>query len=427
MMAEALRIIPLGGLGEIGKNMMLFEYADQHPGRRRGHHVSGVRHVGHRPGAARLQLSPRPRRQRSRASSSRTGTRTTSAGCPTCSATCCRPTRRSMRTPLALGLIRAKLSEYPLLEDLDLRPVSAGSTITVGPFEVEFLAITHSIPDGVGPGDQDPGRDWSSTPATSSSTTRRCAVPGPDLRGSGQLGAQGVLALLSDSTGSERAGHTPSEAVIAPGVRPDLPGGAGPDHHRHVCLAAQPRAAGDRRCAAPRPGGRAGRLLDGQDGRDREGARSSGGAGGRAGRPGRGAEAAGREGHDRDDRVAGPARGRARAHGRGHAPPDRGEAGRHDHPVVDPDPRQRGGGVAADQQADRPRRRPDLPAPRDGPRLRTRKPGRAEADAFADPAEVLYPGARRAAAHACARPARAGSSAFPQKTSSWWKTARCSS
>ncbi|MCU0508146.1 MAG: ribonuclease J [Anaerolineae bacterium] len=121
-------------------------------------------------------------------------------------------------TPLALGLIRAKLSEYPLVTDeLDLRSVAAGSTVTVGPFEVEFLAITHSIPDGVGLAIKTPvgvvihtgDFKFDYTPVRGS---------GPGFARLGQLGAQGVLALLSDSTGSERSGHTPSEAVIGPAL-----------------------------------------------------------------------------------------------------------------------------------------------------------------------------------------------------------------
>ena len=214
-MAEALRIIPLGGLGEIGKNMMLFEY-DGHllvvdagimfpefdmlgidlvlPDfsylRDHADEVAGIiithGHEDHIGGLPYLLGDVLP------------------ADTPL------------YATPLALGLIRAKLSEYPhVTDELDLRPVPAGSAVTVGPFEIEFLAITHSIPDGVGLAIKTPvgvvihtgDFKFDYTPVRGS---------GPGFARLGQLGAQGVLALLSDSTGSERAGHTPSEAVIVP-------------------------------------------------------------------------------------------------------------------------------------------------------------------------------------------------------------------
>lgn len=213
-MAEALRIIPLGGLGEIGKNMMLFEYQnhilvvdagvmfpefdmlgidlvlpDYAYLREHSDEVAGIvithGHEDHIGGLPYLLGDALP------------------ADTPI------------YATPLALGLIRAKLSEHPQLDGLDLRPVPSGSTITIGPFEVEFLAITHSIPDGVGLAIKTPvglvidtgDFKFDYTPVRGS---------GPGFARLGQLGAQGVLALLSDSTGAERAGHTPSESVIAP-------------------------------------------------------------------------------------------------------------------------------------------------------------------------------------------------------------------
>ncbi len=213
-MAEALRIIPLGGLGEIGKNRMLFEYQshilvvdvgimfpefdmlgidlvlpDYSYLREHADEVAGIiithGHEDHIGGLPYLLGDVLP------------------ADTPI------------YGTPLTLGLIRAKLSERPDLEGVDLRPVNAGGTVTVGPFEVEFLAITHSIPEGVGLAIKTPvglvidtgDFKFDYTPVRGS---------GPGFARLGQLGAQGVLALMSDSTGSERAGHTPSESVIAP-------------------------------------------------------------------------------------------------------------------------------------------------------------------------------------------------------------------
>jgi len=213
-MAESLRIIPLGGLGEVGKNMLLFEYAgrilvvdagimfpefdmlgvdlvlpDYAYLRERAADVAGIiishGHEDHIGGLPYLLGDVLP------ASTPIHG------------------------TPLALGLIRAKLSEHPQLTGVALHAVAAGQTTTVGPFEVEFLAITHSIPDGVGLAVKTPlGTVIHTGDFKFDYTPVRGA--GPGFARLGQLGAQGVLALLSDSTGAERAGHTPSESVIAP-------------------------------------------------------------------------------------------------------------------------------------------------------------------------------------------------------------------
>jgi ribonuclease J len=213
-MAETLRIIPLGGLGEIGKNMMLFEFQDQILVVDAGimfpeFHMLGIDLVlpdttylrDHADAVAGIIISH--------------GHEDHIGGLPYLLGDVLPVDTPIYATPLALGLIRAKLSEHPDLEGVDLRPVSAGGTVTIGPFEVEFLAITHSIPDGVGlaiktqvgtvihTGDF----KFEYTPVRGS---------GPGFARLGQLGAQGVLVLLSDSTGSERAGHTPSESIIGP-------------------------------------------------------------------------------------------------------------------------------------------------------------------------------------------------------------------
>ena len=213
-MAENLRIIPLGGLGEIGKNMMLFEYAGQILVVDAGvmfpeFDMLGIDLVlpdysylrNHADEVVGIIISH--------------GHEDHIGGLPYLLGDVLPADTPIYGTPLALGLIRAKLSEYPAIGELDLHSVAAGGAITVGPFEVEFLAITHSIPDGVGLAIKTPvgvvihtgDFKFDYTPVRGS---------GPGFARLGQLGAQGVLALLSDSTGSERAGHTPSEAVIGP-------------------------------------------------------------------------------------------------------------------------------------------------------------------------------------------------------------------
>jgi ribonuclease J len=118
-------------------------------------------------------------------------------------------------TPLAAGLIEAKLSEYPRLGRPLLNRLDPGESFDVGPFGIEFLSITHSIPDGVGLAiSTEVGTLIHTGDFKFDYTPVRGG--GPGFSRLGQLGAQGVLALLSDSTGAERAGYTPSEAVIDP-------------------------------------------------------------------------------------------------------------------------------------------------------------------------------------------------------------------
>jgi ribonuclease J len=213
-MTDALRIIPLGGLGEVGKNMTVYEYGrnilivdagmmiperdmwgidlvipDFSYLRDKADLIRGIvithgheDHIGGLPYLLRDVLS---------------------SGVPI------------YATRLACGLIQAKLAEQQLLPRAILRPTDPGQQVSVGPFGVEFLATTHSIPDGVGLSITcDVGR----IVHTGDFRFDYTPVHGgpPDFTRLGRLGSEGVLALLSDSTGAERAGFTPSERVIEP-------------------------------------------------------------------------------------------------------------------------------------------------------------------------------------------------------------------
>lgn len=213
-MSEALRIIPLGGLGEVGKNMMLFEqdrniivvdagimfpehdmwgidvvipdftYLREHAEWVRGVVITHG-HEDHIGGLPYLLKDVLP------------------IDIPI------------YATPLAAGLAEAKLTEYPKLGRPVLNRIDPGESFGVGPFGIEFLTITHSIPDGVGLAiTADVGTIIHTGDFKFDYTPVRGG--GPGFSRLGQLGAQGVLALLSDSTGAERAGYTPSEAVIDP-------------------------------------------------------------------------------------------------------------------------------------------------------------------------------------------------------------------
>jgi ribonuclease J len=211
MSNKKLRITPLGGLGEVGKNMILYEYGDnilvvdtgimfpendmlgidyiipdfnyllekRHLVRgiiiTHGHedHTGAIRHV--------IEEIQAP----------------------------------IYATPLTRGLLEVKLAKGGLLEKADLRTVEAGETAHINPFEVEFFHVCHSIPDGVGLGITTPAGlvvhsgdyKFDHTPVDGWPT---------DYAKLGEFSGRGVLALLADSTNADTPGWTPSEKVIDP-------------------------------------------------------------------------------------------------------------------------------------------------------------------------------------------------------------------
>jgi len=116
-------------------------------------------------------------------------------------------------TPLTRGLLEVKLSRAGLLDRTMLNTVRAGSQVQIGPFGVEFFHVCHSIPDGVGLGITTPAGlivhsgdfKFDHTPVDGWPT---------DYAALAEFSKRGVLALLSDSTNADRPGWTPSEAVI---------------------------------------------------------------------------------------------------------------------------------------------------------------------------------------------------------------------
>lgn len=213
-MTDTFRIIPLGGMGEIGKNMMLFEY-----GRNILVADAGIMFPEHDMLGIDVVIPDfsylRDKADRVRAIVITHGHEDHIGALPYLLGDVLPIETPLYTTPLAGGLIEAKLAEFPKLGRPNIRTFSAGEGFRVGPFEVEFLAITHSIPDGVGLSVNTPvGRVIHTGDFKFDYTPVRGG--GPGFTRLGALGAQGVLALLSDSTGAERAGYTPSESVIAP-------------------------------------------------------------------------------------------------------------------------------------------------------------------------------------------------------------------
>ena len=208
-MAERLRIIPLGGNGEVGKNMMAIEYGsdlliidagimfpendmlgidfiipDWQYLRDKAEHVRAIIIThGHEDHAGALPYLLRE------------------INAPV------------YTTRLTRGLIELKLKSGKLTEQTVIHTIKAGDNITIGPFRIEFFRVCHSIPDAVGLGITTPAGlivhtgdfKFDHTPVDGKPT---------DFAKLAELGGRGVLALLSDSTNAERPGTTPSERVV---------------------------------------------------------------------------------------------------------------------------------------------------------------------------------------------------------------------
>jgi ribonuclease J len=118
-------------------------------------------------------------------------------------------------TPLTRGLIEVKLARNNAASKASLNTIEAGGSVEIGPFKVEFFHICHSIPDAVGLGITTPAGlivhmsdfKFDQTPVDGWPT---------DFAKLAEFSKRGVDLLLADSTNSERTGWTPSETVIGP-------------------------------------------------------------------------------------------------------------------------------------------------------------------------------------------------------------------
>ena len=211
-MAEKLKIIPLGGLDEIGKNCTVLEYGKdmivvdcgvgfpdedmygvdlvipdftyltQNAKKLRGMFVTHGHedHIGSIPYCMQ-QVS-----------------------CPI------------HGTAMTNGLIRLKLEEHRLADAVKLVTHKPGDVVKAGCFSVEFIHVNHSIADAVAFAIKTP---VGTVIMTGDFKIDPTAADGMiDLARLGELGNNGVLALLADSTNVERAGYTPSENTVAEGL-----------------------------------------------------------------------------------------------------------------------------------------------------------------------------------------------------------------
>ena len=116
-------------------------------------------------------------------------------------------------TRLTIGLIEGKLKEHNLLSQTKLNVVTPRQTVKMGCMAVEFIHVNHSIPDAVGLAIHTPAGIVIHTGDFKVDFT---PIEGGiiDLARFGELGNRGVLALMSDSTNAEKPGHTASERKV---------------------------------------------------------------------------------------------------------------------------------------------------------------------------------------------------------------------
>jgi ribonuclease J len=206
-----LRIIPLGGLGEVGKNMMAYEFGgdiivvdagimfpkndmlgvdyiipDYEYLKKKANRILGIfithGHEDHI-GAIQHVIADIP--------------------------------APIYATPLTRGLIEGKLMRNNSQHKAQIKTIEAGESTKVGPFQIEYFHVSHSIPDAVGFAITTPAGlvvhmsdfKFDHTPVDGWPT---------DFAKLAEFSTRGVDLLLSDSTNAERPGWTPSESVIGP-------------------------------------------------------------------------------------------------------------------------------------------------------------------------------------------------------------------
>jgi len=209
MSKPRLKVIPLGGLSEIGKNMMVMEYDDDIIVIDAGLMFPGEEMLGIDlviPDISYLL----EKRERIRGIIITHGHEDHIGALPYLLPQLNVPVYSARLTH---GFISVKLKEQKALLGANLKIVPPGGEVTLGKFRVEFFPVCHSIPDSVGLIIHTPigtivhSGDFKLdyTPVSGKPT---------DLSRLAQLGARGVLLLLSDSTYAELPGYTPSERVV---------------------------------------------------------------------------------------------------------------------------------------------------------------------------------------------------------------------
>ena len=204
-----IRVIPLGGLGEVGKNMTVIEYEDDMIVVDCGlgfpdDDMPGIDLVI--PDISYLEAN----KDKLRGVFLTHGHEDHIGAVPYMLRSINPPV---YGTPLTLGIIKNKLEEHILPWRPSLRPVNAGDVIKAGALEIEFIHVNHSIADACALAIRTPLGVILHTGDFKLDTS---PIDGEmmDIVRLGELGREGVLMLMCESTNAERAGHTPSERKV---------------------------------------------------------------------------------------------------------------------------------------------------------------------------------------------------------------------
>ena len=211
-MAEKLKIIPLGGLDEIGKNITVLEYGKDMIVVDCGvgfpdEDMYGVDLVI--PDFSYLVAN----QKKLRGMFITHGHEDHIGSIPYCMREVNCPIHG---TAMTNGLIRLKLEEHRLADAVKLHTHKPGDIVKAGCFQVEFIHVNHSIADAVAFAIHTPVGTVIMTGDFKIDPTAEGGMI--DLARLGELGKKGVLALLCDSTNVERPGYTPSENTVAEGL-----------------------------------------------------------------------------------------------------------------------------------------------------------------------------------------------------------------
>ncbi len=208
-MADKLKIIPLGGCGEVGKNMTLIQYGDAAIAVDCGvmfpeNDMLGIDLVI--PDVGYLKDNPKLLKGIFLTH----GHEDHIGGLPYILQQVSAPL---YATKLTCGLIGVKLKEQKL-PDISMKTITINSIIELGPFTIEPFHVPHSIPDSVGYAIYTPAGLVIHTGEYKFDPDPVDGRP-PNIERLKSYGEDGVLVLLSDSTNAERPGKTPSEQVVS--------------------------------------------------------------------------------------------------------------------------------------------------------------------------------------------------------------------
>ena len=211
-MAEKLKIIPLGGLDEIGKNITVFEY-----GRDMIVVDCGVGFPDEEMYGVDLVIPDFSylvqNQKKLRGMFITHGHEDHIGSIPYCMQQVNCPIHA---TAMTCGLVKLKLEEHRIADTVKLVTHKPGDVVKAGCFSVEFIHVNHSIADAVAFAIHTPVGTVVMTGDFKIDPTAKDGML--DMARLGELGNQGVLALMCDSTNVERQGYTPSENTVAEGL-----------------------------------------------------------------------------------------------------------------------------------------------------------------------------------------------------------------